>query len=91
MRSIDGVVEAKTIGDLLVAGIAQHRVAAANQDRDVGGADVKPIEQLLRVGVAIKIDVVMRVSIVGQKLLHPQRSGTMDRADHHHIAEAAAQ
>ncbi len=89
MRAIDGVVEAETIGDLPVARIAQHGVAAANQHRDVGGADVKPIEQLLGVGIAIEIDVVMRMPVAGQEVLHPQRAGAMDRADHHHIAEAA--
>ena len=89
MRSIDGIVEAKTIGDLLVAGIAQHDVTAANQHRDVGGADVKPIEQLLGVGVAIEINVVMRMPVAGQKLLHAKRAGAMQGSDHHHIAETA--
>jgi hypothetical protein len=89
MRAIDGIVEAKTIGDLLVAGIAQHRVSAADQHRDVGGIDVKPIEQLLGVGVAIEINVVVRVAVAGQKVLHAKRAGAMEGPDYHHIAETA--
>ena len=49
---------------------------------------MKPIEQLLRVGVAIEIDVGVRMAVAGQKLLHPQRAGAMRRADEDDIPEA---
>ena len=89
MRPVDGIVESQAIGNLLVAGIAQHDRPAANQHRDVGLADVKPIEQLLGAGVAIEIDVVMRVAVAGQELLHAKGAGAVHRSDHHHVAEIA--
>ena len=89
MRLIDGVVEPEALGDLLIARVAQHGVAAADQHGHVGGADMKPIEQLLRLGVAIEIDVRVRMAVARQELLHPQRAGAMRRADHDDVAEAA--
>ena len=89
VRLIDGVVEAQAVGDLLVARIAQHGVAAADQHRHIGRAHMKPIEQLLRVGVAIEVDVVVRMAVAGQELLDPQRAGAMRRPDHDDIAEPA--
>ena len=50
---------------------------------------MKPVEQLLRLGVVIEIDVVVRMSVARQKLLDPQRAGAMRRADEHDVAEAA--
>jgi hypothetical protein len=43
--------------------------------------DGKPIEQLLRIGIAIQIDVVERMAVPRQELLDPQRSGAVGRAD----------
>ena len=84
-----GLVEAEAVGDLRVGRIPQHRVAAADQHRNVGGVDVKPIEQLLRVGIAIEIDVVERMAVARQELLDPQRAGAVRRADHDDVAEVA--
>jgi hypothetical protein len=50
---------------------------------------MKAIEQLLRVGVAIEVDVVERMAVARQELLDAQRAGAMRRADHDDVAEAA--
>ena len=89
MRRIDGVVEAEALGDLLVARIPQHAVAAADQHGHIGRAHMKAVEQILRVGVTIEIDVVVRMAVACQKLLHPQRACTMRRANQDDIPEAA--
>ena len=77
MRPIDRIVEPEAVGDLLVARISQHRVAAADQHRHVGGAHMKAIEEILRVGVAIEVDVVKRVAVARQELLDAQRACAM--------------
>jgi len=88
VRLIDGVVEAQALGDLLVARIPQHGVAATNQDGHIGCTDMKPIEQLLRVEVAIEIDVVVRMTVTSQKLPHPQRAAAVHRANQDNIPKA---
>ena len=62
-RSINRVVEPKTVGDLLVARIPRHRVTTADQHWHVGGGHMKAIEEILRVGVAIEVDVMKREAI----------------------------
>jgi hypothetical protein len=42
---------------------------------------MKPIEEILRVGVAIEIDVMKRVAIARQELPDAQRAGAMRRAN----------
>jgi hypothetical protein len=84
---IDRVVEPEAIRYLLVGRIAQDRVGATDEDRDVGRADVKLIEDRLRLGVAIEVDVVERMAVAGQEFLHAQRAGAMCRSQHDHVAE----
>ena len=89
MRPIDCVVEPETVGDLLVARIPQHPVAMADQYWHVGGSHLKPIEEILRVGVAIEIDVMKRVAIARQEFLDAQRAGTMRRSNQNDVTKAA--
>ena len=89
MGPVNRIVEPQTVGDLLVARIPQHRVAAADQHRHVGGAHMKAIEEILRVGVAIEVDVMKRVAIARQELLDAQRAGAMGRANQDDVAVAA--
>ena len=77
------------VGDLLVARVAEHRVAAADQHRHVGDRDVEPIEQRLDVRIAIEIDVGVRVAVARQELLDAQRARRVRRSDEHDVAEAA--
>ena len=86
---IDRIVEPQAVGDLRVARIPQHCVAAADQHRHVGGADMEVIEQILRLGVAIQVDVMERMAIACQELLDAQRTGAMRRANQDDIAVAA--
>ena len=88
VRLIDGVVEAEALGDPAVARVAQHGIAAADEDRDVGLGHVEAIEHLLGVGVAIEIDVGERVAVAREEFLHPQRAGAVRRAEHDNVAEA---
>ena len=50
---------------------------------------MKLIEQLLRVSVAIEVDVVERMAVAGQELLHSERAGAVRRAKHDDIAKVA--
>ena len=43
--------------------------------------DLKSIEQLLRVAVAVEVDVVKWVPVPGQEFVHPQRSRAVRRSD----------
>ena len=73
--------------DLLRRRIPQRQLAAADQYRDVGDADVKAIEQLLHVGLAVQVDVRVRMPVTRQELLHAQRRRRMRRSDQHRVAE----
>jgi hypothetical protein len=50
---------------------------------------VKPVEEFLRVGVAIEIDVMKRVAIARQELLDAERAGRVRRANQHDVTRAA--
>ena len=58
----------------LVGRVAQHRVAAADQHRHVGDGDVKAIEQRLHAGVALEVEVGVRMAVARQELLDAQRA-----------------
>ena len=77
VRLIDRVVEAEAVGDLLIGRVPKHDVAAADQDRHVADGDVKAIEQLLHVGVAVEIDVGVGVAVARQEFLDAKRAGGM--------------
>ena len=66
---IDRGIEAEAVRDALIGRIAQHRRAAADENRHLCRRDVKSIEQFLDVAVAIEIDVGEGVSIPRQELL----------------------
>ena len=72
-----------------VGRIPQDGIAAADQHGDISHADLKAIEQVLGLAVAIEIDVLKRMAIPGQELLHPQRPGAMRGADHDDVAQMA--
>ena len=83
------VVEAETFGDPLIAWIPKYGVAAADQHRHIRRRDSEPIEELLRFGVAVEIDVVVGMAVAGQKLLDPQRTGAVHRSDQHDVTKTA--
>ena len=89
MRLIDGVVEAKALSDLPVTRIPQHAVTAADQHGHIGRGHTKAVEQVLRVDVTIEVDVLIRMAVAYQKLLHPQRASTVRRANQDDIPKAA--
>ena len=51
------VVEAEAVGDLLVGRVAQHDLAAADEDGHVRGGDVEAVQQVLDAGVAVEVEV----------------------------------
>ena len=68
VRLIDRKVETKAIRDFLIGGIAQDVLTAADDDRNVGGADVKVIEQMLYVRIPFEVDVCVGIPVAHQKL-----------------------
>src|SRR5947209_17654645 len=48
VRLINVFVEAETVGNLLIGGIAKHVLTAANEHRDIRHGDMKLVEHLLR-------------------------------------------
>ena len=86
---VDRGVEAEAVGDLPVGRVAQHHVAATDQHRHVRSADVKPVEQILDVGIAVEVDVGYGWPLRRQELLDAQGPGAMGRPDEHHVAEPA--
>ena len=84
---VDRLVETEAVGNPRIGRISQHRIAAADQHRDIGNADLKTIEQLLRLAVAIEVDVVKGMAVPRQELLHAQRSCAVRRADHDDVAQ----
>jgi len=83
-----GGVEAETRGDLLVGRIPQNAAAGTDLDGHIGRGHLKSIEQFLRLGVTVEVDVLMRMSVQREKLFHPQRSRTVQRADHDNVPNA---
>src|SRR4030095_8837966 len=82
---IDRVVEAETLGNLLIGGIPKDGIAAADQHGDVGDGNVKTIQQLLNVLVAVEIDVRVRVPVACQELLDPKAARRMARPDEYDV------
>ena len=74
MYLIDRLVEPEALGDLPIAGVAQHGVTAADQHRDIVSRDVESVEQRLGVGIMIEVDIRERMVIAGQELLDPTRT-----------------
>ena len=85
--AIDRVVEPEAVGDLLIRGIFQDQLATADQHGDVCRADVEAIEQHLRIGIAIEIDVGERMAVAGQEFACAQRAARMARADEDRVAD----
>ncbi len=82
-------VEPEAVGDLGVARVLQHLLTAADEDGDVAGGDVELVEQRLHVRVALDVDVLVGVAVAHQEGLHPQGRRRVERAQDHHLAEAA--
>ena len=69
MGRVDRRVEAEAVGELRGRRIAQHQLAAADQDRDVVGADVEAVQQRLDVGVVLEVEVRVRMAVAREELL----------------------
>ena len=66
---VDALVEAETVGNLLIARPFQHGHAAADQDGYVGPLYLKAIEQVLHVGVTVEIEVLERMAVAREEFL----------------------
>ena len=73
MRAIDRVVEPETLGNLLVGRILEHALAAADEHRYVGHADVEALEQHFGLAIALDVDVGVRMPIAVEKLACAKR------------------
>ena len=69
--------------------IAKHGIAAADHDGDLGDIDLKPVEQLLRLVIAIQIEVVKRMAVPRQEFAGAKRPGAVRRSDDDDVAEVA--
>ena len=70
---IDSLIEPEAFGSSCVAGVSEHQLAAADQHRDLGDEDPKLIENSLRIGIRVQIDIGVRMAVPGKKL--PQTQG----------------
>ena len=84
---IDRLVEAETVGDLPIGGVAQHHRAAADHHRHVVDGDLEPIQQLLDAGITVEVDGRVRVAVARQERLDAERVSGMARPDEHDVAE----
>ena len=69
-----------------VAGISQHQIAAADQHRNVRNANLEMVEHRLDVGIALHIEIRMRMPIAREELAQTQRVAGMARSDQHGVA-----
>ena len=91
MSVIELLIEPEVFGNLCIRRIAENRMPAAHHDRDVDHADVKAIEQVLRLAIAIEIDVMKGMAVPREEFLHVKGARAMHRADDDDVAEVAAQ
>jgi hypothetical protein len=77
VRLVDRVVEPEAVGDLLVGRVPEHELAPADHHRHIRDRDVKAIQQHLDVGLAIEVEILVRMAVAGQELLDAQRPGRM--------------
>ena len=87
---VDRLVEAEAVGDLLIGRVPEHHLAATDQHGHVRDGDVEPIQQLLDAGIAVEVDVRVRVAVARQELLDAERARGMARPDEHDVAESRA-
>ncbi len=88
-RDVHRRVEAQTVGDLLIARIAEDLVPPADEHRDVRDGDVEALHQLFDVRLAIEIDLRVGVVVAGQEVAYSQRAGAMIGSDENRVAEVA--
>jgi hypothetical protein len=50
---------------------------------------VKPVEQVLHVGVMVEIDIGVGIAVAREKFLDAQRPGAVIGTEEHHVAETA--
>src|SRR6185437_9059641 len=84
--AIDLRIHLQALGELFVAGILRHLLAATDDNRYVVDRHMKPIEQRLHTAVAFNIEVDVRVGVARQELLHTQRARGVPRADQNDIS-----
>ena len=85
---VDDLVETQTVRDLLVGRIFQRRSVATDDHGHVVDGHVKPIEQVLRAGLALEVDVLIGMAVPRQELLDSKRARRMIGSNQHDIADA---
>ena len=74
---------------MLIGRIAQHHRATADDHRNVADADLEAIEQVLDPGVAVQVDIRVRMAVAREELLDAQRPRAVRRSHEHHVPQAA--
>jgi hypothetical protein len=82
-------LKAEALGDLRVAGV-RSTACRGRSRRHVRRGHMESIEQLLRVRIAIEIDVVERMAVAREEFLDAQRPGAVRRAEHDDVADIRA-
>jgi len=83
-------IDAEAFGDVAVAWVAEHVLAAADDHGNVIRPDMKALEQRRHIGIALDIDVVKGLRIARQERLQAQRIRRMPRTEQQDLAPAAA-
>ncbi len=86
---IDRLVQGEAVGDLLIGGVAEHGLAAADQVGHLGDGNMEAIEEVLDALVVVEIDEGVREPVSREKFLDAQRAGVVVRADQDDVAESA--
>jgi hypothetical protein len=78
MRLFNCIVEAKTVGDLLVTGIPKHNLASADHHGYLARVDTKSVQQVLYGRIVVEVYVGVRVPVARQKLFDPKSTYGMN-------------
>src|SRR5260370_35681804 len=80
--------ERQELGDLRIGRILQNAVVMANHNWNVAGPKCEPVEQGLDTGIAVGIEIRVRLPIANEELTETQGRGGVPRSDEHDLPGA---
>src|SRR5262249_23583201 len=83
---VDAHVEAEMVCDLLIARPLQYRLAAADHHGYIGPVHVEAIQQVLHVGVMVKVEILEGVAVTGEQFLDAKGRRGSTGADEQRVA-----
>ncbi len=81
LRGVERSDEAEAASELHLAGIPQQLPAGAEHDRQLLSVDVEAFEQHARVGVGVRVELMVRMSAPAEEVLEPQHVAVIGAAD----------